>query len=99
MTCLSSSIWVKMPGFIEGCLESCSISSQKQVASVVGLSPIDSPEVNSAPWPMTSAFIFWSWPLVLTGVGCQGFQRPGVNTWGYSGSLRPPSPTIPPHGL
>lgn len=38
-SCLSSSTWMKLPGLIEDCLDSCSIYSQKQVASVVGLGP------------------------------------------------------------
>lgn len=37
--CLSSSTWIKLPSLIESCLESCSVCSQKQITSVLGLCP------------------------------------------------------------
>lgn len=34
-----SSIWITLPGLTEGCLESCSVYSLKQITSVLGLDP------------------------------------------------------------
>lgn len=34
-----SSIWITLPGLTEGCLESCSVYSRKQITSVLGLDP------------------------------------------------------------
>lgn len=39
MRCLSSNIWITLPGLTEGCLESCSVYSLKQITSVFGLNP------------------------------------------------------------
>lgn len=72
MRCLSSNIWIKLPGLIEGGLESCSIYSQKQFTSAVGLG-LDSQEISNVSWPLTSAFTSWSRALALTGLRCQGF--------------------------
>lgn len=61
----------------------------KSRSLVLVASVLDSQEANGASWPVTSAFTFCRRARALTGLGWQGFRRPGMSsTWSFSGSLR-----------
>lgn len=91
--CLSSSMWIKLPGLIEVCLESCSID--RSISLLLLASVLDSQEIPSASWPVTVCIYSLEWPWFwLTWV----LRLPG--TWsklhlGPLWSPRSPSPDIP----